>query len=420
MRLRRRKNITSIDMLYASIYILIMISCLPITMCLPSIIRQGIQVLAAMMFLVGLLLHTDKRRLMQYIVIVVFVTIFAYGVWQNKKTISSCAVSVITGWAFACFGLILRADSDNNRKKKLLYFFFAITVLTAVTTIIGIQRYPLVVRELGRGARSYTGLSGDEFALVKWEYRISNIAGWNQLYGIAFFTACLAYLYKLTRRKIWLVGLLICEICVIRSQLTFAMLLSILLVVFSFITPSLKKKSMILLTVFLFFGLIIAFNIDMITLQLASLMKSLEYNMLGSKLYDLHLLTQGVSSGDALGRMQLYSQSIDIFKENVLFGSFSFGNLAMRSFSQHSDFFDMLGFYGLSGIILVVFALIRYLGYIVSKIKGDKWQSFILFVAFIALFVFNPIWYSPQVFISVFMLPGIISASFQDVETIAV
>lgn len=400
--------------MYWSIYIMVLAWCLPLTMALPGIIRQGLQILAVLLFVAGLLIYKQKVRLLQYLVVVAFVTIFVYGVWQNKKTISSCAVSVLSGWEFCCFGLILRNEKDHERKKKLLLYVVAITIITCVTTIIGIQRYPLVVRELGRSTRSYSGLTGDSFALLKREYRLSNIAGWNQLYGIVFLIPCMVYLFKETRKKIWLVCIAICEICVIRAQLTFALLLSVIFIVFSFINPGRERKKVIWLTVMLFLGLVVAFNIDALILLAVSVTEDVGFSMLSTKLFDLYLVTQGVSSGDALARGNLYRQSLEIFRMHPVFGSFSFGNFAVQPFSQHSDFFDMIAFYGIFGVTIVVYMSFRYLSFLFRKIKDDKWISFILFMGFLSMFVFNPIWYSPQIFIGVYMLPEIVSSAYKE------
>ena len=416
MRISAKKRITAIDLIYWSIYIMVLIWCLPLTMVLPSIIRRGLQLLGFLLFIAGLLIYKKKIRLLQYILIVVFVTVFVYGVWQNKKTISSCAISVLSGWEFCCFGLILRSEKDPVRKKKLLLFVIAIMLITCVTTIIGIQRYPLVVRELGRSTRSYSGLTGDAFDLVKREYRLSNIAGWNQLYGIAFLIPCLVFLFKMTRKKTWLVCIAIGEICVIRSQLTFALLLSVSLIVFVLINPGRNRKKVIGLTILLFVGLVMAFNIDVLILSAVSLTRDVGFSMLSTKLYDLYLVTQGISGGDALARMNLYQQSLEIFRVHPAFGSFAFGNYAVQPFSQHSDFFDMMAFYGIFGIAIVIYMVFRYLSLLIRKSWEDKWISFILFIGFLSMFVFNPIWYSPQIFICVFMMPEMISSAYKEIN----
>lgn len=400
--------------MYWSIYIMVLIWCLPLTMVLPSIIRRGLQIFAFLAFVAGLLLYKQKKRLLQYVLVVIFVTVFVYGIWQNKKSISASASSVLSSWEFCCFGLILRDEADQARKKKLLLFIIAITIITCITTLIGIQRYPLAVRELGRSMRSYSGLTGDAFDLLKREYRLSNIAGWNQLYGIAFLIPCLAFLFKVTRKKIWLICIAIGEICVIRAQLTFALLLSVAFLFLTFINPGRSRKKFFGLIILSFIGLMLVLNIDVFILLAVSLTRNAGFSMLSTKLYDLYLVTQGVSNGDALTRMKLYQQSLDIYRSHPYFGAFPFGNYTELPFSQHSDFFDLMAFYGNIGVMIVIYMAFRYISFMIRKCRDDKWISFILFVGFLGMFVFNPIWYSPQIFISVFMLPEMVSSAYKE------
>lgn len=383
--------------------------CIPITMCLPSIIRQGMEILAFLLFFLGLVIYKDKTRILYYLFIVGFFIFYAYGVWQSKKGLASIAISILSGWEFCFFGLILRNDDDAKRKNTLFNYILFIMVITSITTLIGIQRYPLVVRELGRSV-SYGGLSGSDFASLKREYQIQNISGWNHLYGITFFVPCLSYYFSLTKKKFLLICLAICELCIIRSQITFALLLSVFIIIFSVIKPSRSRSKLFGLTIFLVISIIAALNFDVILLFAVNITNDIGFTMLTRKLRDLYLLMQGITGGDALARFSLYTQSIVIFNDSPLFGAFLSNDLRSMTFSFHSDFFDMLGFYGLFGLVIEIYMIIRYLIYVIKTYVEDKWFSVVQFVAFVSLIIFNPIWHTPQVFIGVFMLPGMISS----------
>ena len=353
MTLIRKSIYTGIDLLYISIYMMILISCVPFTMAFPGIFRQSFQIFAMLIFIMGLVLYRKKEYLFQYIIIVLFTTIFVYGVWKNKKTISSCAANVIIGWAFCIFGIILKNENDIKKKKRLLIFITIVMIVTSFTTLIGIYKYPLVVRELGRSEISYTGVSGADFALIKQKYRIANVAGWNQLYGIVFFIPSLVFLFKKTKAKRLIVYFMICSLCVVRAQITFAVLLLMFLVIFSILECSTKRKHLLICLFAFLVGIIVIFNAETIIQLSIKFSEKSGFMMLSVKLTDLLFLIQGVSRGDAAARFALYYQSIRIFKNYPILGASIYGDINQFEFSQHSDFFDLLGYYGLAGLAMI-------------------------------------------------------------------
>ena len=413
MRIKIQK-ISSDDLMYVAIVMLVFLTCFPITMCLPSSIRYALQIMAMLFFFLGLVMSRNAKRIFLFIIIVTVMLIRVYFTWQYRRSFTSCAFNVYASWAFAFYGFSIYKDNNNKeRYKKLFTLLFIMISFTAVTTIIGIQRYPLVVRELGRSTKSYSGATGSDFSLMKWEYRLSNIAGWNQLYGMVFLLPVFLYAYTMTKKKLLLLGSALIEFCIIRSQLTFAVLLSIVLVLFSFIKPNKNKNKLALELFLLFLGIIAVLNIDNIILLMVRLTSSRSMVMLSNKLYDLYLLLQGVNTGDALSRTSMYSLSIGLFKQHPLIGQALYGVDSPYMFSYHSDFLDMLGYYGLFGLALVVIGIVIYYRFIKTT-DAPKWLSFVLFLCFFAMYVFNPIWYSPQIFIGVFLMPAILSKVFNN------
>ena len=409
-----RKNLNSENCLFISVILLILLTCLPITMCLPVLIRQALQILAVMLFFVGLLLYRDKKMLLYFCVIVLLVFFRVYEIWKFKKSLFSCLFNVYAGWAFAFYGIISYSEENTQRQKKLLIFLAALTALTAVTTLIGIERYPLVVRELGRSNSSYSGARGDDFALVKWEYRIGNIAGWNQLYGMVFMIPGFLYLFKRSRNIAALLAAIVCEYCVYKSQITFAILLSLPLIVFSFVRFQRKRSHQIVKMILVILMVLLVLNLDSVILLMADLTAKGSLNMLSEKLYDFYAMLHGTNTGDALARIDQYTFSWEIFKQHPLFGQAFWGVSSQYMFSYHSDFFDMLGFYGIAGCLALAALTARYAVFLSRSGSHEKWLTFVLGAGFAALYIFNPIWYSPQIFIGVFMLPAFLSCVYQD------
>ena len=403
-------TLTADTLLDFSIILLIILTCFPMTMCLPSIIRYALQVIAMITFFLGLLVTRDRKKFFLFIIIVSVMLVRVFAIWHYRKSLVSCAFSVYVAWAFAFYGFHAYKQGNEKRCKRILLFLLFVFTITAITTIIGVQRYPLAVRELGRST-SYSGLSDSDFAMQKWKYRIRNIAGWNQLYGMVFVIPCFVYAYVYSRKKVFLLGAILCELCVVRAQLTFALLLSVLLIIACIYKPSMKRKDLMVEVILLFVGIMAICNISLIVLLMVKIASVLGMSTVERKLNDLYFLFQGTSTGDVLGRVTHYKQSIDVFISHPIFGQSLWGVFSPEMFSYHSDFFDMLGYYGLFGVFLSVVGSILYLKFM-RKISRHIWFSYILFLGFWALYVFNPIWYSPQVFIGVFMIPGLFSKAF--------
>ena len=410
---KNRLTVNCFDLMYIAIFLFFVVSCLPIVLVLPGAIRNGMQIVATAMFSLGIILYNDKKKWLQFFAIVLFSTVFVYGVWHEKKTLSSCAINVITGWAFCFFGLILWERGDLRRNRRLLIIILVIIAITAITTIIGIQRYPLVVRELGRGGSSYSGVTGNEFTALKMMYRRNNIAGWNQLFGIAFLVGPITYLYYKTKRKIILVLIALCEICVVMSQLTYALFLSvfnIVMTIFMIKNRKRSKSSIIVALVVFITALIVLIEIDSIVLFLSNSASKYGYKMLAIKLNDLYMFTQGIHQGDVTARFNLYSIGIREFFQHPL-GLFLYNGLKCPDLSQHSDFFDMIGFYGIFGIVAVIGCVLYYFRWIGRQLEEYRSMLTIQLVTFLTMFAINPVWYSPQVFLSAFLLPSLIAGT---------
>ena len=419
MRLKLKRCIGSSELIYYSALALIVLTWLPISICLPGVLRKTLQVMAIGCFVLGLAIYQNKKYILAYSCLIIWTLFFVYGVWKTKTSISTCAFNVSACWAFCFMGLIYKSDSVNhNRKEFLLKIILVILAITLVTTIIGIQRYPLVVRELGRANTSYTGVTGSDFAALKREYRTANIAGWSHLFGLVFCTPNLILGFRIGKNKKIMGLALACMVCIVLSQLTFAMLLMVMLVIGVIFKPKDEKKFLKNQLILILFLLIAIWNMDPIFLFVFNMIGRFNLKMLTSKIYDLYQLLQGNIIGNTLGRINRYSKSWETFQNNPVLGVFLKGNYNAESFSYHSDFFDMMGFYGLFGIAVYVFWCCVYHRSVNSKAALFKWEYNILFMGFVVLSVLNPVWYSPQVFMSAFLLPVLVTSCINSKEKI--
>lgn len=416
MQLKSGK-ITSDNIMLFAIVLLVLLTCLPVTMCLPGIARNLLQIIAMASFFIGLAKSKDKSMLALFILIVAIMGLRVYEVWQYKSGLVSCVFNVYSGWAFAFYGFSLYKENDKEKCKKIFLFLIILLSIVAITTIIGIQKYPLAVRELGRKTASYSGLRGDDFSALKFEYRIMNIAGWNLLYGMVYVVPAVLYAFMKSKKKYLLISLFLIELCIVFSQLTFAVLLSIALIVMCVVRPSMQKHVFAFDAILVMIGIFAAINLDSIVLLMVTITGGMGMVMLSNKLNDLFLLLNGVNSGDALSRTEVYSKSLELFEKHPVFGQSIYGIPGPDMFSFHSDFFDMIAYYGLFGLLLTVIGIVIYYRFI-SKTNAPKWLTFVLFMGFLGMYVFNPVWYSPQIFIGTFMMPALLSVILPESEGI--
>ncbi len=396
------KKIVGSDLIYVSLICLTLLLCLPVTICLPGLIRNLLQVLAVGGFCLGIILSKKKNLFIIFIGCVLFTLIYYYGAWSYRMSMTTYCFNAICCWVYFIGGIYYLQYGVQKKRQFLLSLVFIITTVTAVTTIFGLIRYPLAVRDLGKG-----DFLSDS---TKFMYRKMNIAGWSQMYGMVFILPNIISAYKKNKKNYFLVSLVLCELSIIFSQLTFAMLLSAFVIIFSFYKPTKKRKFMLVEVVILEIIFMTILFLEDIVYLLSMLMKNLELSTLSIKLMDLYnLLALRKSTGDAAARFDLYNISLKTFSEHPIGGIFFSDVDSKNLISYHSEFFDMLGFFGLFGLILMLFIGGMYLKKINNKLQEkDRYFIILIFLAFIAIFVFNPVFYSPQIFLGSFLMPSLL------------
>lgn len=190
-------KITPARILYIAFILMLVLTCLPITMVFPGIIRKSMQGLALLLFILGLGMQRQKAILLEYIFCCLFFFTYIYNVWGFTQSLFSCLFNTMAGFSFVFYSiyLIYNKDNEENKKyiRKALRAVILVFMITSITTIIGLQRYPLAVRELGRSGSGYAS-TGDDFIALKAVYRKMNIAGWNMAFGIVLMCPCLHFL----------------------------------------------------------------------------------------------------------------------------------------------------------------------------------------------------------------------------------
>lgn len=392
--------------LYLAVLLLVVINCIPICLALPEIIRKGMQIIAIFIFVIGLLLYKNKSIFFRYALLVIIHSLLIYAGWHEKKSFMTIIFNISACWGYYFYGYVSNKQKSLYPEKltRIILFIF---IISSITTIIGVQKYPLAVRELGRSEMSYSGLMGQDFIDLKKTYKMANIMSWSQVYGLVFIIPFFLALYKEFGKRRYLLFLFVCELCIVRSQVTFAILLSFLAIFLTFYFPRKNIKGYLSgFTLFIACS-IVAINIKTIVYKFSVFFQEKGYHMISIKLYDLYLLTQGASQGDVSSRSALYHKSLQYFFENPILGAIGRGGTESISLSQHSDFLDMLGSCGFLFLLIFLFLLGKYLKNINKFSEYTSRYCKVLLFVFFVLFVFNPVWYSPQIYIGAFLLPQI-------------
>ena len=163
---------------------------------------------------------------------------------------------------------------------------------------------------------------------------------------------------------------------------------------------------MILWLFIIFSGVFCLINMNLIIQLLVDITTKTNFDTLSIKLQDLYnLLQYKTSTGDALARFDLYGTSINTFLKYSMGGSIISNVDPITSFGHHSDFFDLLGCFGLPGILVMCILTGTYFHIVNKRFRKVPQEVILMFIAFISMMIFNPVLYSPQIFLGGFLLP---------------
>lgn len=391
-------SIDANDLISFSLTLLIILYCLPITIVLPSIIRKPLLITGLISFVVALLLINSKYFLV-YVCGTCYILLFYFVAWSNELKFGSYIFPALISFEFLVCTFVV-VDGNLKISKNLVWFIFIIIFITVLTTIIGLLKYPMATRILGQGA-------SDDNALLRQMYRKHNIAGWGLIYGIAFLEGTLIYEYKKNKKKILLIMIIADAICVLLSQLMFAIILTGIVAFFVAINGKNFKKRF----VFFFVFFIIMWNErKYILTTLYSFAEKSNLEMIQYRIYDIiKLLLLKDTSGDAGARFELYGKGVDTFLNHPFGLFFVEKSKVIHLIGFHSDFFDVIGSLGLIGIVgLVAMFILVFKSIIKMTNSYDRRFRIIMSGAFTVIFTINPIFSQPHIWLFTFLIPAII------------
>ncbi len=391
--------------MYFSVIILVLLSAFPIAQMLPGVIRKSAQILSVLLFWIGS--FATKRRTKNNIVIItliVFLQLFYFGTWAwHYMTFNQYAFNTITICIFISYGTyILDLNDDYYYYKSLFDLTVFAVIVTAITTIIGLIQYPLSVRELGKTA-GYLEQS------VRNNYLLHNISTWPQLYGTTFISPFFLLLYRDTHQKKFLLFWICCELMIVASQLTYALLFSFM-IPFVILQKKVSNFRQIFLKAFvLTIVAVLIINGDRVLRWLINMFNNAQYSTLASKLYDLYVfLFMGRTIRDAGLRFQDYGMSFSTFLAHPIGGLFLEQKNGGSYLGFHSDVLDIMGYFGIIGLIFLILLSRLYCRYVSKSCKSNKRTYYIIFAFYGLILFLNAMLFSPMVALGVFVLPTLV------------
>ena len=400
----KMRYMDSSSLITISVALFIILYNVPITLVMPGVVRKPLLIIGLLLFIVALCLE-NILYLSVYLLAAVIIFLYFQFSWSLKLDAASYIFPAMVSIEML-FSMILIYDKKIRLPDLLIKFLIFVTVITAVTSIIGLIKVPTGIRALGQAETASN-------ASIRYMLRKSNVAGWGLLFGMAFFEGPLLHLYKQNRKAYILFVFAVNGACVFLSQLAFAILLSASTIFFVLINGKQKQyKARMSLFLILFLGFCIAR--EKILTWLYELMLKTNLSVLSLRMkniYDLILFHD--TTGDAGGRFELYSRSIETFFKNPFGLQFADKVDIYRSIGFHSEFFDLLGVFGIFSVIGIVLIALRIKKRINRIVKIDiRRFSIIMLFAFLIMCVINPVFYHPQIWLSALLVPAVICQEY--------
>lgn len=392
-------------MIVIAMYMLVFYLCLPFSMTiLNSVTIRLIALISICLFILGMMLMKKIKELLLLLLLFIFLLLYWQITWRPHLEAISYIYYYFLSLTFVFAGMILYYGKNENLLKHLFLFITIIYFITALTSIVGLNKYPLAARELARDSAYDTSL---DFTIYKEIYRKMNIVSWSQVYGMLFAIPVSLIIWRKKRNPFYIILMALVFFMIVASQITFAVLLGITLAVLTLISRESNSKIILSIVALTVTGLIILINLEWTFNEVINLSEQAGLDFLATKLNDLKvLLIYNSAVGDASSRGGLYWISIQTFLDSPVFGLMASNNGAsLEKIGFHSEMLDYIGTFGFVGLIIVIASFAGYFGFLKTIGRESRRTLSICFLGFILLGILNPVLNSPQIFIGAFLYP---------------
>ena len=308
-------------------------------------------------------------------------------------------------YLFGLIALTIIAYGDPKHSRRMFWLILVMYAITAVTTIIGNDKYPQASRFLA---------TFEQDNPLNQLYTSKNIGGFSLAYALVLLTPIIIYLTKSKKMNriigigfLVLLGVTLMAMEYGMAVLLYAASLSLLLI------PRLTTKRIIILLVVvllfvLLFGGLVANIFEEISLSVDSEALSERFMAIAEVLRGEDKTT----SATAQNRTELYGKSWDAFINSNLLGAW--GNKSVGNPGGHSFVLDAMGSFGLLGIVALVFVFVSMYKVTLKPYRTQSIYPYLLWIYLVAsvLMVLNPRTYG----LSFLLVGPVFGHAFSDYE----
>lgn len=304
-------------------------------------------------------------------------------------------------------------NQNNSKAMRLLFLVGLIYYLSiSIYSINALSLDSRIARYLAQGDQSLTiRYAHPLMANFNFTYSATLIA----LLLVGFLSVDRHYKMNFIVKICVIVAYVILLTVIILAQYTIAILLLLFFTLIIYIINRPKNKfNIIILLMMLMIGALVFINIENLFYFLANLTSSPTIKVRLNEVGNI-LSGQKISSNYNLSlRLKLYNDSIQTFLSNPIFGigkeTYRMGGLV----GGHSELFDSLAYFGLSGAFFMFTGLFLNFKYISLKLpKPIKNIYTYIFVLFVAHSFLNLTYSSPILFILYLIIPFGLCAFYQ-------
>lgn len=326
-----------------------------------------------------------------------FILLFIMYIFHNSSLTKSYIMFFVYLVIISAISIYYQFDNDG---RKILYKVWLFDVFAVVfNTFLKIKSNPLVIRNMSANASVFESLFG------------------GKLYGVASFSNILCYivimlfLYSkiMNKRKNFnkgdLIGCIVLLLLILKSQI--AILIAFALIGLGLITLVSFFKDIRKLLVFFFLITLLFVGIYKYIPGMLSYISTIEVlpELLRVKALDVAWIISGSSNKlmDATIRMQQYENDIKCFIANPLLGTLG----DSTNIGGHSTWIDLLGMYGISSMIVMIwhFGIMKRI--VKSVANEDKIMVTIIVIIFSIIGIIDPIFFQNVYMVFIFVIPYI-------------
>lgn len=338
-------------------------------------------------------------RFMAFFIIAFVVNLLAYyHCWCNYETIGNYMIDAMMCWVYMEIGIFILRYGSFDLKRSIGNGILLMVCIASITSVISLRSVPTAVRELGNGSMHIKGLE-------QMLYR-RNTLTWGGLNGVTFLLPYVILRIKQDKSPFHLICLVLMEYCIIRSQITTAIIISVVFLATLFINKLTTKKLIAIVIIAVILSSILMSVIQFLVGYLYEIVSKTDNAVLTLRLSQISkLVSNHEMTGTISGRYDLYLISLKSFLDNPILGIKLRDSPVFTEIGMHSQLFDLLGAVGIVGfmpLLLIFCALVHEMNQI---LKEDMLNGYFILaiLMLVLLMTINPTWYAQSVYLSSFL-----------------